>query len=68
LAGAEAQAIRVGIRDDQEVQRFLTMLQVTQMIGLNGPLAQGGVNCLASINLIAVARVALTLAGWAKAA
>lgn len=65
FTGAEAAAIKAST--DPLVIRFLLMLSVTQQIDLNSATVQNGVGYLASIGLIAQARVPQILAGQVQA-
>lgn len=65
FTGAETVAIKAST--DAQVQRFMLMLQVAPQVDLNSSVVINGVNYLASINLIASARVAQILAGTEQA-
>lgn len=51
---------------DAKVSKFMLMLQTAQQVNLNDPLVQGGVNYLASVNLLTAANAALILSGQAS--
>lgn len=51
---------------DARVSKFMMMLSLAQQVNLSDPLVQGGINYLASVNLITSANAALILSGQAS--
>jgi hypothetical protein len=62
-----AETVAIKASTDPQVLRFMLMLSVAPQTDLNSPTVQGGVGYLASIGLIASARVAQVLAGVEQA-